>query len=102
LKTSADFIAAIIAGKPQESRVAIALMDCLRERVVPNLEESQPIQTVSTLQQDLVQALQQNSMTESSLPQQLTPQQQGQSSISQEQMHQQQIVKLKQLLEKVG
>jgi hypothetical protein len=101
LKTSADFIAAITAGKPQESRVAIALMDCLRERVVPNLEESQPIQTVSTLQQDLVQALQQNSMTES-LPQQLTPQQQGQSSISQEQMHQQQIVKLKQLVEKVG
>jgi hypothetical protein len=101
LKTSADFIAAITAGKPQESRVAIALMDCLRERVVPNLEESQPIQTVSTLQQDLVQALQQNSMTES-LPQQLTPQQQDQSSISQEQMHQQQIVKLKQLLEKVG
>ena len=101
MKTSADFIAAITAGKPQESRVAIALMDCSRERVVPNLEESQPIQTVSTLQQDLVQALQQNSMTESLL-QQLTPQQQGQSSISQEQMHQQQIVKLKQLLEKVG
>jgi hypothetical protein len=101
LKTSADFIAAITAGKPQESRVAIALMDCLRERVVPNLEESQPIQTVSTLQQDLVQALQQNSMTES-LRQQLIPQRQGQSSISQEQMHQQQIVKLKQLLEKVG
>jgi hypothetical protein len=36
------------------------------------------------------------------LPQQLTPQQQGQSSISQEQMHQQQIVKLKQFLEKGG
>ena len=40
-------------------------------------------------------------MTES-LPQQLTPQQQGQSSISQEQMQQQQIVKLKHLLEKGG
>jgi hypothetical protein len=40
-------------------------------------------------------------MTES-LPQQLTPQHQGQSSISQEQMQQQQIVKLKQLLEKGG
>jgi hypothetical protein len=98
---AADFIAAIPAGNPQEARVAIALMECLRERVVPNLEESQPIQTVSTQQQDLVQAVQQNSMTES-LPQQLTPQQQGQSSISQEQMQQQQIVKLKQLLEKGG
>ena len=40
-------------------------------------------------------------MTES-LPQQLTSQQQGQSSISQEKMQQQQIVKLKQLLEKGG
>jgi hypothetical protein len=97
----ADFIAAIPAGNPQEARVAIALMECLRERVVPNLEESQPIQTISTQQQDLVQALQQNSMTES-LPQQLTSQQQGQSSISQEQMQQQQIVKLKQLPEKGG
>ena len=87
----ADFIAAIPAGNPQEARVAIALMDCLRERVVPNLEESQPIQTVSTQQQDLVQALQQNSISEL-LPQQFTPQQQGPSSISQEQMHQQQIV----------
>jgi hypothetical protein len=98
---AADFIAAIPAGNPQEARVAIALMECLRERVVPNLEESQPIQTISTQQQDLVQALQQNSMTES-LPQQLTSQQQGQSSISQEQMQQQQIVKLKQLPEKGG
>jgi hypothetical protein len=67
-------------------------MECLRERVILKLEESQPIQTVSTQQQDLVQALQQNSKNESLL-QQLTPQQQGQSSISQEQMHPQHIVK---------
>ncbi len=39
-------------------------------------------------------------MTES-LPQQYTPQQQGLSNIPQEQMHQQQIVKLKRLLEAV-
>ena len=44
------------------------------------------------------QQQQQNSMTEL-LPQQRTPQQQIPSSISQEQMHQQQIVKLKQLLD---
>ena len=47
---AADFIAAIPAGNPQEARVAIALMECLRERIIPNLEESQPIQTVSTQQ----------------------------------------------------
>ena len=75
---AADFIAAIPAGNPQEARVAIALMDCLRERVVPNLEESQPIQTASTQQ---------------------STQQQAPSSISQEQLQQQQIVKLKQLVE---
>ena len=57
-----DFIAAIpVPPNGQESRVAIGLLDCLRERVIPNLEESQPIQTVSTQQQDLIQALQQNS-----------------------------------------
>jgi hypothetical protein len=39
-----EFVAAIPAGNPQEARVAVALMECLIERVIPNLEESQPIQ----------------------------------------------------------
>lgn len=48
-------------------------------------------------QQEKQQEQQQTSMTES-LPQQSIQQQKSPSSISQEQMHQQQIIKLKQLL----
>jgi DNA anti-recombination protein RmuC len=63
-------------------------------------QEEQQQQIEKEVQQSIGQEQQQqNSMTES-LPQQST-QQQGPSSISQEQMHQQQIVKLKQLLEAV-
>jgi hypothetical protein len=63
-------------------------------------QEAQHQQIEKEVQQNIGQEQQQqNSMTES-LPQQST-QQQGPSSISQEQMHQQQIVKLKQLLEAV-
>ena len=66
--------------------------------------ESQQLQIENEVQQSNGQEQeqqqeQQNSMTES-LPQQSTEQQRP-SSISQEQMHQQQIVKLKQLLEGV-
>jgi hypothetical protein len=64
--------------------------------------ESQQLQIENEMQQSIGQVQeqqqgQQNSLTES-LPQQPIPQQQDPSSISQEQMHQQQIVKLKQLL----
>jgi hypothetical protein len=68
--------------------------------------ESQQLQIENEVQQSIgqkeqQQEQQQNSMTES-LPQQSIPQQQQRpSSISQEQMHQQQILKLKQLLEGV-
>jgi DNA anti-recombination protein RmuC len=62
--------------------------------------ESQQLQIENEVQQSNGQEQeQQNSMTES-LPQQSTEQQRP-SIISQEQMHQQQIVKLKQLLEGV-
>ena len=63
--------------------------------------EPQQLQIENELQQSIGQEQeqqQQTSMTES-LPQQSTSQQKSPSSISQEQMHQQQIVKLKQLLE---
>ena len=63
--------------------------------------EPQQLQIENEVQQSIGQEQeqqQQTSMTES-LPQQSTSQQKSPSSISQEQMHQQQIVKLKQLLE---
>jgi len=48
---AADFLDAIpVPPNGQEFRVATALMECFRERVIPNLEESQPLQTVSTQQ----------------------------------------------------
>jgi uncharacterized protein YxeA len=65
--------------------------------------ESQQLQIENEVQQSSNQKQeqgQQNLLTES-LPQQSISQQQRTSSISQEQMHQQQIVKLKQLLEAV-
>jgi hypothetical protein len=81
------------SGAEEECDTGIGLLECLEERLLPILEkENQPTMITESGQQDLVQALHQNSMTESLL-QQLTPQQQGQSSISQEQMHPQQIVK---------
>jgi hypothetical protein len=65
-----------------------------------NQQQQQQQQIEKEVQLNIGQEKQQNSMTES-LPQQNKQQQGQQSSISQEQMHQQQIVKLKQLLEAV-
>jgi hypothetical protein len=63
-------------------------------------QHNQQQQIEKEVQPNIGQEQQQNSMTES-LPQQNKQQQGQQSSISQEQMHQEQIVKLKQLLETV-
>ena len=59
--------------------------------------EPQQLQIENEVQQSIDQE-QQNSKTESLPPQSTSQQQQDLSSITQEQMHQQQIVKLKQLL----
>jgi hypothetical protein len=64
--------------------------------------ESQQLQIENEVQQSVGQEEQQQTSMTESLPQQSIPQQQkSPSSISQEQMHQQQIIKLKQLLDKV-
>ena len=64
--------------------------------------ESQQLQIENEVQQSIGQEEQQQTSMTESLPQQSIPQQQkSPSSISQEQMHQQQIIKLKQLLDKV-
>ena len=62
--------------------------------------EPQQLQIENEVQQQNIDQEQQNSKTESLPPQSISQQQQQQdlSSITQEQMHQQQIVKLKQLL----